>query len=262
MNTPSMLFTIARFTVLEAWRARLFLWAVAVAIVASLGGIFFTELAITDVARIKAGLLGGPLRVAAVFTIATLVTTAIVREQNDKVTELLLSLALPRHKLLMGKLLGFIACACAMALIFALPLLPIKRPLLDAAWLGWWVWTASLALELSLMAGVALLAVQTFGQVAIALGVTFGFYLLSRLMADLQLIAQSGLSNDHITSKLSDQIFSGLAMMLPRLDQFTRTEWLVDGIATASLGSVAGQVVVYLVLLAAIGLWDLYRKEW
>jgi ABC-type transport system involved in multi-copper enzyme maturation permease subunit len=258
----SMTFTIARFTVLETWRARLFLWSVVVSFVAAIGGFFLAELAITDVARIKAGLLGGPLRVAAVFTIATLVVTAIVREQNDKITELLLSLAVPRPKLLIGKLLGFIACAWLMALIFALPLMPVPRALSDPAWMGWLTWTLSLALELSLMTGIALLAVLTFGQVAIALGVTFGFYLLSRLMSDLQLIAHSGMANDQITSRISDKLLAGLGLLLPRLDQFTRSEWLVDGLASANLSSVVGQVVVYLALLTAVGLWDLYRREW
>lgn len=260
--TPGHLPTIARFTVVEAWRARLFVWAAVSALLATCASLFVVELAVTDVERMKAGLMGGPLRLAAVFTVAALVASSMVRELNDKVAELVLSMAVPRHEFFLGKLLGYCACGAAMAVIFALPVAPWDALESSTAWEGWLVWTASLALELCLVAGVALLTVMTFGHVALALGATFAFYVMARLLADLQLIARTGMASDSLASKVSDGVLAALGLALPRLDIFTRTHWLAEGAGPALLGPLAGQVALYLALLAAVGMWDLYRREW
>jgi hypothetical protein len=64
--------TIAGFTVLEAWRSRLFAWAALGALLVACTHPLLAELAQADVARLKAGLLGGPLRMMAVFSVAAL----------------------------------------------------------------------------------------------------------------------------------------------------------------------------------------------
>jgi hypothetical protein len=253
--------TVAGFTVLEAWRSRLFAWAALGALLVACTHPFLAELAQTDVARLKAGLLGGPLRMMAVFAVSALVVSAMVRELNDKVTELVLAMAVPRHQFFLGKLAGYMLCSLGMALIFALPVLPLfQAPDLDA-WVAWAGWTTSLALELSLVAGVALLAVLTFGHMALAMGATFAMVLMSRLLADVQLIARTGMHGD-ASGRAADGLLWVLGLVLPRLDLFTQTEWLISGVDAAALGALAGQVALYLGLLAAVGLWDLHRREW
>ena len=53
-----------------------------------------------------------------------------------------------------------------------------------------------------------------------------------------------------------------IALLLPALDGMTQTTWLLGtapGVST--LGSVVGQTTVYLVLICAAALFDLYRKN-
>jgi hypothetical protein len=53
-----------------------------------------------------------------------------------------------------------------------------------------------------------------------------------------------------------------LALLLPDLSRFTGTAWLLDGAGGgAALAYVAGQTLIYGALLAAAGLFDLYRKS-
>lgn len=54
----------------------------------------------------------------------------------------------------------------------------------------------------------------------------------------------------------------GLALLLPHLDRFTRSDWLVyhDG-GAADLLAIAVQTAIYVALMAAAGLFDLYRKQ-
>jgi hypothetical protein len=53
-----------------------------------------------------------------------------------------------------------------------------------------------------------------------------------------------------------------VALLLPRLDAVTRTEWLLYGApdAAAFLAAI-GALVVYVALLAAAGLFDFYRRS-
>lgn len=50
--------------------------------------------------------------------------------------------------------------------------------------------------------------------------------------------------------------------MLPRLDDFTRTDWLVyHSGGWAALGPLAAQTLIYLALLTAAALFDLYSRN-
>jgi hypothetical protein len=53
-----------------------------------------------------------------------------------------------------------------------------------------------------------------------------------------------------------------LAWLLPDLDRFTSTAWLVDHTGSlAALGLDALQTLIYGGLLVVAGLFDLYRKD-
>lgn len=246
--------TIARYTALEALRNRLAWLLLAVA----LGGVgvsgFLDALALTESAQLQAALLAALLRLAAVFLIATFVVTSMVREASEGGLELLLALALPRAAYVLGKLAGYALLALAPALLFgALGLL--FAPPGQAA-----LWAASLLCELWLVAAFSLLCTLTLRQVLPALAASLGFYLLARLVGALQLLG-------HGASQAGAQRAMGagldaLALLLPHLDGFTRSDWLVyhNGDAAALL-AIALQTALYVALLAAAALFDLYRKN-
>ena len=53
-----------------------------------------------------------------------------------------------------------------------------------------------------------------------------------------------------------------LALLLPNLDHFTRSEWLLYATGDwQALGLVAAQTAIYVGLLAACALCDFYRKS-
>ena len=62
-----------------------------------------------------------------------------------------------------------------------------------------------------------------------ALSAVMAFYMLARSIAALQLIGQGGISSDSVSQKVVAGVINAIALMLPRLDQFTRTEWLAYG---------------------------------
>jgi len=124
----SIVASIARTTVVEAVRNRLLWLTVAVVVLAFGLAQFLAQVAIAETMEIQAALLAAPLRVAAVFIVAVFVITSMVRESNDKITELLLSLPAPRSAYFFGKFAGYASVALIVALLCALPLAFLAKP--------------------------------------------------------------------------------------------------------------------------------------
>ena len=154
-----------------------------------------------------------------------------------------------------GKLAGFAvvsvlsALACGAAMAWCAPPAQVA------------IWAASLGLELLIVNAMGLLCVLTFCQTALALGAVVGFYVLSRAMAALQLMAHEPLAVASVAGRLARDLVDALAFVLPDLDRFTESSWLIHADGTlADLHFAAVQAAVYTALLAAAALFDLHRK--
>lgn len=247
---------LARFTVLEAVRGRL-AWFVAGYTVAGWAlALFAGELAVTEARGFRSGLLGAWLRSCAVFTTSVFVVTSMVRELQDKGLELALSMPVARGTYCAGRLAGFAGVSLLPALA-CVPALAWFAPPEQVA-----LWTASLGLELLIVVAMSLLCVLTFPQATWALGAVIGFYALSRTMTALQLMAQgSPAAGTSVSQRIIGAFVDALAFVLPGLDRFTESDWLVYGAGTiADLGFAAMQTLVYVALLWAAAMFDLYRK--
>ena len=248
--------TIAYYTLLEALRNRL-MWLLGLVLVIGIGlSGFLSDLAVTEQKETQVALLAAFLRFTAVFLMVIFVVTSLVREANDKGLELVLALPLPRAGYVLGKLAGFALLAVLPALLFG-GLLGLLVQTWDAA-----LWTASLLAELWIVAAFSLLCVMTFQQVMTALSAAMGFYLLARSVTALQQFGQSRYAPDGLSQQVINAVMQGVGYVLPRLDDFTRTDWLVYHSGSwATLGPLAAQTLIYLALLTAAALFDLYRRN-
>ena len=247
---------IAWFTTLEAARGRL-AWLVGGVVVAGCAiAVFAGEVAIAETHAVRSGLLGAWLRLSLVFTIALFVVTSVVGELHDKGVELFLSMAVSRSAYLAGKLAGFAGVAGVAALACGL-VLGWFAPLPQAA-----IWSASLGLELLLVVSMSLLCAFSFSRITTAFCAVIGFYVLARMMAAMQLMVHAPVANSaSVTHELVRALVETLAFALPDLDRFTESEWLIHGAGTiADLGFAATQTIIYVTLLCAAALFDLYRK--
>ncbi len=251
------LVSIAYYTLLEAIRNRL-LWLVVVLLLAGLGlAEFIGAYAITESRQFQSGFLGALLRAATVFMISLFVLTSLVREFNDKGLELVLSLPITRATWFFAKLTGYSTLALAVAILCTL-CLSLYVPPGDAL-----LWGISLACELLLVTAFSVLCLFTFNQVTLGLSAVMAFYLLSRSMAAFRLIGQEPLLQDQSVSQMViNGVLQAIAYVLPDLDRFTASEWLIYGAGQWSdLLPILGQTAIYLSLIAAAGLFDLYRKN-
>jgi ABC-type transport system involved in multi-copper enzyme maturation permease subunit len=250
------LLTIAYYTVLEAARNRLLYLVALILAVALAFALFLKQVAITESGDIQLAFLAALFRFAAVFVAAAFVVVSQVREANDKVMDVLLTRDLSRAEYLFGKLLGYLAAALLLAILFALPLCffaPVNRAL---------TWGLSLFLELSIVASLSLFCVLTFNQVVGSLAAVSGFYALSRSMAALQLIGASRVGEGNLLlDKVANAVLEVIAFLLPRLDLFTQTAWLLGQDAPINAPWLVAQSVIYVALLSFAALFDLKRKN-
>jgi len=248
---------IGKYVLLEALRSRV-LWLAGVFLLTGFVLTHFvSEVAITEVRQFQSGFLCASLRLCAVCIICLFVTTGVAREFDDKVLELILSSPLPRWTYFLGKLLGFAGIGVCIAVMYSLPLLSYAPTHAVV------IWGLSLASELVLMVSVSLLALFTFSQVTAALSVVFAFYFLARSISALQLIGDSPIVySTSVAQQVLTRLLDGVAYLLPDLDRFTSSAWVVYGQADLSqLVPVLAQTGVYLLFLSGAALFDLYRRN-
>lgn len=247
---------LARLVLVEARRGGLpWLTAAALALALVLAA-FLSQVALTEARSLQLAVIAAVLRACAVFLVAVQVSASVMREVNDKGLELMLSLPLPRASHYLGRFLGYSAVAAALALVFALPLLAWAAPGAVA------LWALSLALEGTLVAATALFFAMTLAQPVPAIAATAGLYLLARSMAAIQAIAAGPLVDASLMQQAARFCVDTVALLLPRLDAVTRSEWLLYGAPdAAAFASAMGILAIYIGLLAAAGLFDFYRRN-
>jgi hypothetical protein len=249
--------TIARFTLLEAVRTRLpWLFIIVLGLILGIA-YFIQQLAITESARLQIAFSAAATRFAAVFVLSLHILTSMVREFNDKGLELTLSFDLPRSYYILGRLLGFALVALLVALIALLPQL-LLAPLTAAL-----QWGLSLALELSIMTALSLFCIVTFTQLMPAASFVFGFYLLTRALTAIRIMSDTPLvGGDTLSHQVISLLIDTLSLVLPALDRYAQSAWLVDHTASwSAIGANAMQAALYIALLGAAATFDFYRRN-
>lgn len=246
--------TLARYVMVEARRSGLGWLALGCILASAAAAEFSAQVAITETRELQAATAGALLRLCAAFLIASHVIASVAREANDGGLALLLTLPLSRSQYYLGKLTGFASCGALLASAFSLPMLFWAAP---AAVAAWWV---SLALEMALVAALALFFSTLLVQVVPALAATAAFYVLARSISTMQAIA-GGPSGAESHGLLRSAV-EALTLLLPKLDRATRTEWLLYGAPSGEdwLATLAG-LTMFLAVASAAGLFDFSRRN-
>ncbi len=249
--------TIARYTLLEALRTRLPALVLAAIVLLAAAGFFVQEIAVTEGSRLQTGFYAATMRLAAVFMAGFYVLSSVSRDFNDKGMEIVLALDLPRSHYILGKLAGFLAIGAIIAAAVSMPLTLLAAP---AAVLQW---GAALALELAIVVALSLFCIVTFSQLMPAASFMLAFYLLARALTAIRLMSAHPIVDaDSLSHQFIGFVVDGVALLLPALEAWTRTAWLVNQPAAwTEIGALAMQSLVYITLLAAATMFDFYRKN-
>lgn len=256
MNTA--LLTTLRFSLLDLRRSR-WLAMVAASIAIALGaGVFAGQLGLTEQQRIAIAIAAPLARILAVLVVIVLIVATLAREASERSRQLALSAAISREAWIVAKWSSFIVMAgvTALACGVAIGLLAPDSSNAQAAL----SWTASLALELSVVASIALTVSLAIPQVAAATLATLAIYTASRVIGVILLLDSRSSSDAPALGALIDWPLQMLGLLLPRLDLFARTDWLI-GAPVEALGAQAVQAAIYCALMLAVASFDFCRQE-
>lgn len=249
--------SIARFTLLELLRNRILWLLLMILLTGFLLSQFAGDLAITEHRNIQLSLLAAFLRLAGVLVLSLLVVSSLIREMNDKTIDLILSTSVSRGVYFFAKLVAYIILAFGISVLFGGFLLLYGESQNVLPWAG------SYFAELVVMTALSLAMVFTFKQTPAAfLGVLI-FYALARnigamsLMATHPVFAHQGLAQHFMSG-----FINVLSWVLPDLDRFSDTAWLVYGFHDAGIFmTITFQAVIYTLLLSGVALFDFHRKN-
>jgi hypothetical protein len=249
--------TIARYTLLEARHTRLPALVLLAIVLLAAAGYFVQEIAVTESARLHTGFYAATMRLTAVFLAGLYVLSSVSRDFNDKGIDIVLALDLPRSHYILGKLAGFLAIGALVAAAVSVPLALLAAP---AAALQWGL---SLAFELAIVVALSLFCIITFSQLMPAASFMLAFYLLARVLTAIRLMSAHPLVDaSTISHHFMSLLVDGVALVMPALETWTQTAWLVNHQAAwTEIGTLAGQSALYVVLLAAATMFDFYRKN-
>jgi ABC-type transport system involved in multi-copper enzyme maturation permease subunit len=251
-----MIHGMTRLILLEALRVRLG-WIVGISLAAAFGlAQFIDHVSLMESQLIQTSILAAALRFCSAFIVIMFVVTSMVRESNDKVTELLLSLPSSRTHFVVGKSAGYVLVALIVAVSQAIPLSLI------APGKGLALWTASLMIELAIVAVASLFCVLSLTQTVSAIAATTAFYLLARSIGTIQLIAEgTGAQSASLGDKVINSVVAIVTLMVPSLDRMTQSSWLFESPDLQILAPIALQGGLYALLLSAASLFDINRKN-
>jgi Cu-processing system permease protein len=252
-----IVWTLARFSVIEMVRSR-WLWLTLTAVI-SVGvvGLFAGAMAITERQGVMLSSVAALSRLVCMALVMVLGASLVVREIQDRSWLLGLAGPMSRSVWVLGKWLGLVIIASFTALLFAVPILLVS-PGAPAV-----VWSVSLLFEAVLVAGLVLAAALAFKQLPATLFACGVFYLAARVIGLVQMLNERAPLENQAAQGLSSLWLEALGILLPRLDLFTSTQWLLDGASgtTYELGMVAVQAVLYGAIALAVGCIDLTRKD-
>jgi ABC-type transport system involved in multi-copper enzyme maturation permease subunit len=257
-QTPfsSRTLVIARYTLIEAWRNRFGLLLAGIIVAALLASVFVRQQAITESTRSQIAFLAAALRAGSVFLICIAVIQGSVREIQEKGLEMMLSLDLPRASYLVGKFIGYALLCLVCAVVVSLPLLMLA----DFSDVLRWAYTH--LLELWIVIAFAVLCVTSFSQFASAATLVLAFYVLARSVTAIQLMSQSTIAASGPAAEFTAFLVEFIALVLPRMDAFTQTAWLIDAPVTPlTIPGASLQAAIYVTLLLSAAIFDLHRRN-
>ncbi len=256
-STIQQILTLSISTLYEAYSGKMIVAVVGVLGIGFTLALFLGEMAITETAQTQQALLAGFLRMGLVFVLAIFVVNGSVREIQDRSILLVLSLPVSRTTVFFGKFCAYTLVALIIV-IFACLELSIFAPLAHIM-----PWGVTLWLESTLIIAFGLVCAFSLGQVPLAITTVAGFYLLSRSMSAVLLIAHNPIiHSDSLGQSVLVYLVDALAFMLPALDQLARAELILYGAGPEfNLSSLLLQGAIYALLLVSVALFDLYRKN-
>lgn len=248
--------SLVKYVLKAAIRDRLVIALLLIMVVASSLSLFMGSAAIVEQDQFTYVFASGSFRLAGVFALILFTVFFIRRSFEARDIEYLLSRPISRPQFLLSYAGGLSILAIITAFIQTFSLAIIMQFNLGE---GFALWALSIVIENIIIVNVALFFSLFLSSAAGASMAVIGFYVLSRMIGQILGVLQTGKSS----------LFEGLEVMMkmvsvviPRLDLMGQSSWLLYGVDdTANIGFIIIQCGVFILLILALGMIDLMKRQ-
>lgn len=249
--------TNIRYILITALRDWLFLGLLASILLATAISATLGSTAFLEEQEMTITFASGASRVILMVGLIVFVCFHIQSAFDTKEIDVILSRPISRSNLVIAYWLGF----AFVGFLLILPVIAIIAAIGVGSWSGFAGWSISLLCETFMVVALALFSAFTLRSAVTSVIACMGFYALSRMMAFFVITSQSGLIGDAKLAWLK-YVLIAISSMVPRLDFFAKSQWLVYGFDSSRdwvVFLVQTGVFVPLLLLASIA--DFRKKQ-
>jgi ABC-type transport system involved in multi-copper enzyme maturation permease subunit len=252
--------TIIKYTLLTASRDLLFIGLCVIILMAYGFSVFVGTTALVEQSQMSMAYFAGASRIILVTGLIVFVCFHVRRSFDNREVESILSKPISRTQFVVAYWLGF----CVLAAVSVIPVIIIMGLLEQPDLIGLLAWASSLVLEISIIVAFAMLASLIMKSAVSSVLSSFSFYLISRLMGFFiaTMDTPSSLMHTGKFGGIFEFILKIIANILPRLDLFAKSEWLIYGISEQKdIWVFPVQSLVFISLLLAVSVFDFKRKQ-
>ncbi len=257
--------SIVRFTILTAIRDWLYIGIFLLALLSVCLSIFLGGTALSEEGFMSTAYIGGMCRMIVIIGLILFVCFHVRRSFDNKEIELILTRPISR----VNFILAYYAAFALLAFTLILPFYFLFQGLglLGVIWvnkMGILYWCLSFFYESLIVIAFALFCSLILQSAVTSVLATFAFYFMSRIFGFFLISMHNPVSMGHSTllGRISEQILSIIGVFIPRLDMFSKSEWLVYGVEDFEIYLLfLGSSMIYIPLLVAIGAFDFVRKQ-
>jgi len=199
----------------------------------------------------------GSSRLIMMIGLIVFVCFHVRRAFDNREIELILSRPISRHAFIFSYWLGFAVLSALIVLPIALAIAFLAR----LQTLGTLYFAASLLCESFIIVAFALFISLIVKSAVGAVMACFGFYFLSRMMGFFLVLIENSHTNPISLNGLLEKLLYVLSIIVPRLDQFAQSKWLVYGPEGMHLHFFLIQTIVYIPFLLLLAIADFRNKQ-
>lgn len=252
------MYTTIRYILLTAMRDWLFAaMTLGILLIVALS-VFLGGTVLVEKQQFAMVLSAGGCRIFMMVGLMIFICFHVRRAFENREIEMFISKPMSRFLFLVCYWLGF----SLLALLFVLLLILIIGVLFGANVSGIAMWSLSLFLEALIVTAFALACALILKSAVSAVLTSFCFYTIARLMGFmLAFLDKPGAFHGSAPVKITDFTMAVTALVIPRLDLFGKTDWLIYGYDGNSLWIFFLQAAIYVPLLLFMGMYDFTRKQ-
>lgn len=255
--------TIIRHTIITALRDWLLLGLFALSVLAVALSIFLGQTALVEEQHMSLTYMSGINRVILVVGFILFTCFHIRRALDNKEIDMILSKPISRGYFIMSYWIAFMI----LILVVNIPVLLVITGLgyvfyTETSIYGTVIWSMSLVCELAIMTAFAMVSTLIQRSVVSSVMSCFAFYLLSRMISfftslEHPLVDRGG----NMIEQAMGMLIQAVAALLPRLDLYARSEWVIYNIDSNINYIWLYQSLIYIPILLAMAVIDFSRKQ-